>query len=410
MNAAFGTGPAPVRKAALPSGQGPQRLAIEDAILIDVVAPGLPTALVFSAVNSSSFSYYKLFNSFEVNRIFVRDPSDDWFQNGVTAELNSIDRLADYLGEALARLRPSRTLAFGSSMGGYASLVFGNLLGLDAVVAICPQTLLDPRLPHTPATASGGAYDDLAVALASLPAKPAHHVFFGSADMVDIYNVHRLAHEGMTLLPVAGQDHMVMHHLMRNGEFERCVAAWLAGEPYACRTPLDARSRDPLLRAMVGRLIDGFYRGADWSPERYARAVLALEPEWGAANFMQAQVWAAEGRLDEALKQASRALKRCPDSIAFADFRANLLLRLKLYGEALTAYERCLAIRPKHYAALCALATLHARAGRPEIGLRYADAAVAIRPRHVRAVKLRETIAAGLTSAQNIDEAVAAVD
>lgn len=378
----------------LPHGNGRERLTIGDVVLIDVVAPGAPTAIVFSAVNARSFSYYKLFNGLPVNRVFVRDPANLWYQKGVSPELPSFEALAAYLAEVVRRLRPSKTVTFGSSMGGYASLLFGDRLNADAVVSICPQTLLDPRLPHTPAEAPAGVNADLAAALAA-PSSAARYVFFGSIDVVDIYNVFRLDHEAMTLLPIADQDHMVMHHLMKNGEFERCMAAILADEPYVCTTPLDERCRDPLLRGLVARLVDGFYRQADWSPERYARALVALEPDWPAANYMLARVWAEQDRLEDAAKQAGRAAKRAPDSIDFAEFRANLFLRRNMFDEALSAFERCLVIRPKHYAALCALASLHARAGRTAEALRLLDEAVEVRPRLTRAPKLRERILAG---------------
>jgi pimeloyl-ACP methyl ester carboxylesterase len=378
----------------LPSGAKAERIEIGDVILIDVVQPGGPTAIVFSAVNSNSFSYYKLFSGLTVNRIYVRDPWNLWYQQGVSAELSSPDALAAYLRDVLDRINPSRTLAFGSSMGGYASLLFGHLLELDAVVAICPQTLLDHRLPHTPAEPASGAYADLAEVLPTAPAHD-HYVFLGAADVVDIYNVFRLAHGSMRLLPIAGQDHMVMHHLMKNGEFERCVRAIFDDVPYVCETPLDERCRDPLVRGVVERLVEGFYRDGPWDPERYARALLSLEPDWPAANYMLARVWEREERLDDAMKQAARAANRAPGSITFADFKAQLFLRQKMYDEALDAYERCIAIRPKHYAALCALASLHARAGRRAQALGLLDEAIAIRPRHTRALRIRDGILSG---------------
>ncbi|MFD1703705.1 tetratricopeptide repeat protein [Methylopila henanensis] len=394
------------RGAPLPHGRGPERITIGDTALIDVVEPGAPTAIVFSAVNARSFSYYKMFMARPLNRVFLRDPDNLWYQRGVSAELSGVEPLAAYLAEVLRVLKPSTTIAFGSSMGGYASLLFGQKLDVDAVVSICPQTLLDPRLPHTPAAAPNGPYDDLSGLPAPAPRRKTY-VFFGSADMVDIYNVYRMPQDGLTLLPIAGQDHMVMHHLMKNGEFERCVDAILAGRDYACSTPLDRRCDDPLLRGLVGRLVEGVYReDPAYDPERYARATLALQPDWPAANYMLARVWADQGKLEEAAKQAAKATKRAPGSIAFADFQAHLFLRREMYDEALAAYERCLEVRPKHYAALCALASLHARAGRTEIALRLLDDAVEIRPRQTRAQKLRDKIKSGRFEAGRTDVAL----
>lgn len=353
---------------------------------------GLPTAVVFSSVNALHFSFYKVFEGAPINRIFVRDPFDCWYQKGVSDQIASVEALAETLRARVRALGSEHVLTFGSSMGGYASLLFGRLLPATTICAIAPQTIIDPRLPHTPGERFDGPNFDLAPLLAKGFGDSTVMVFLGSADFVDIYNVARVDWGQAAVYPVAGQDHLCAHHLARAGVFRRLIAQFAQGEPFSFDGALDARCFDPVIAALIAHTVEAFYLDGGADPLRATQAILALEPDWPAPHFMLAQILNARGAQEEALAAAASATRLGPNSILFADFYASLVKSLERWDEAVTAYERCLVLRPKHYAALCALGEMLARAGQRQRAIEYLNQAVAIRPRLNRAQKVLQML------------------
>ncbi len=129
--------------------------------------------------------------SLELSRLYVRDPFDAWFSKGVDNNLDTSDRLFDYLANVIEQCNPSMVMCFGSSMGGYGALRLALRTPVDLCVATSPQTLLDTRLPHTPRggtalpgyrfAASAGSRNELQ-----------HASIFRGGDFVDIYNLTRI--------------------------------------------------------------------------------------------------------------------------------------------------------------------------------------------------------------------------
>ena len=72
-----------------------------------------------------------------INAICIVPARNDWFQH---AEMG---RVVDAIRRAARGLR---LVGYGGSMGGFAALAFSESLGLDSVVAVCPQVSIDPAL------------------------------------------------------------------------------------------------------------------------------------------------------------------------------------------------------------------------------------------------------------------------
>jgi pimeloyl-ACP methyl ester carboxylesterase len=69
------------------------------------------------------------------SQIVVRDPSSRWYQAGLPGIGETLEEIAERLKWEIAELGATRIVTFGSSMGGYAAILFGCLL--DAERAIC---------------------------------------------------------------------------------------------------------------------------------------------------------------------------------------------------------------------------------------------------------------------------------
>lgn len=377
----------------------PGPLDIPDALMVREHAPGAPVVITVTSVNSNGFSFFRTMEKLPLSRIYLRDPQDRWFQRGIGPQAPTPEAVAELLRRALHHLRPARVVAAGASMGGYGALLFGHLLQASAVIAMSPQTIIDPRLPHTPPEDfAGAAHFDLVPLLRQRgPRRPRTHVIFGSDDIVDVWNATRIAQRpGDGLLAIAGQDHLASNVVNGNGDLARAVAAAARGEEWEVTAPLDRRCDNTRIRAIVDRLVRALHlREQGLEPEEWADRLRRIEPEWAVPYDVLSALAIRRGDLATAERAAGRAAALAPRSITLMTNHAFLLMKLGRDAEAERAFLACLAIRSKHYAALCSLAAIRARMGDRDGALARLDDAIAIRPRLQRAHALRKEILAG---------------
>ena len=79
-----------------------------------------------------------------INKIYLRDKHRLWYHRGLPAMGNDIGGLVRFLRQYTAHPSTRRTLVFGNSGGGYAALLFGQLLQADEVHAFSPKTFINP--------------------------------------------------------------------------------------------------------------------------------------------------------------------------------------------------------------------------------------------------------------------------
>jgi len=78
--------------------------------------------------------------------LFVRDQLQSWYLRvGADISDDAFCSLLALVSLEIERLRPSRLVMIGSSMGGYAALRAGLALNASAVLAFAPQVFIDPR-------------------------------------------------------------------------------------------------------------------------------------------------------------------------------------------------------------------------------------------------------------------------
>lgn len=99
--------------------------------------------IVFSAIGTqkNKFSFFKSFSEVLCHKIFVNTANNDWYQNG-NPDFNSPTKLLRHLKLEIARLKPSRVIAFGTSMGGYGALLYGSLLKCTEIIVFSSETIL----------------------------------------------------------------------------------------------------------------------------------------------------------------------------------------------------------------------------------------------------------------------------
>jgi hypothetical protein len=116
--------------------------------------------IAFSALDdyrgfNDKFDFFRFTDQDEFDVVLVRDLANSWYQMPVPDVPHSGAMLEMYLAAIARRYR--RVICLGSSMGGFAAILFGRLIGAHQIIAFGPQTCL---IPYGPAGLDDGRFGD----------------------------------------------------------------------------------------------------------------------------------------------------------------------------------------------------------------------------------------------------------
>jgi len=233
----------------------------EIGCLVDRVEPGAPLVLSFGFVDWDQpprFDFFGRTKKLEnrrgrrFNRILVRDIHNSWYHRGVPGLGGHVDEVATSLRGLVRSIRPGRVMTIGQSMGGYAALLFGMLLGAERIVAFGPLSHLDPEeairqgdlrflriMQELAADPPRSGYYDLAQLGERLDYRGRIDLIFGTNSGVpgddqgnlDAIHALRLARpRDVALHPYPGSDHAVVKWLIDHKLIDDILADLLAGD------------------------------------------------------------------------------------------------------------------------------------------------------------------------------------
>ncbi|MCV2362472.1 cupin-like domain-containing protein [Paucibacter sp. DJ1R-11] len=78
------------------------------------------------------------------HRLYLRDPQLSWYLRGVPGLGVDVATTVAALTQVIAALKPSRVITLGQSMGGYAAVLYGHLLGAERAVAFGALSTMSP--------------------------------------------------------------------------------------------------------------------------------------------------------------------------------------------------------------------------------------------------------------------------
>lgn len=89
-------------------------------------------------IGKNKFEFYgvRVKNS---KNIYLRDVTNNWYVNGINKDIDSLEKLLDFLKRESAG---KKIITLGSSAGGYAAVLFGNLLGAERIFTFSGQFVL----------------------------------------------------------------------------------------------------------------------------------------------------------------------------------------------------------------------------------------------------------------------------
>lgn len=331
-----------------------KELDCENVLLKPGRKPAGRLLVVFAAANAAKFTFYNSCRDLESDVLFIRDPNlNHWFQGGIFPGRDLLESVDDL--KALFRSY-DYVATFGSSMGGYAALAVGALAGVQRIVAIGPQTLLDPAFSRSPKSRVKLVLPDISDILVGVESTEAT-VLVGMLDGVDLFNSARMADSRnlRTCLFRRG-DHFLPKQLSRSGALAEILH--FATEPRLQKLTLAAGGYDEghdvqseAMQALMSAL-ERLHRRQDYHGARVVlRPLLKKRPVDPVLRY----TWAAAAFKDELFDAALRELT----PIA-------------------RRYDHCI-----EYNALCAEAAL--RCGDPELAVECARRVLAVRSSNERA-------------------------
>ena len=89
------------------------------------------------------FEFFNIIKGIECDKIFLRDFNQAWYHNGIDENFDNIKKVQNLLEYYIFNNNYQKVCFLGNSMGGYASILFGVLIGIDTVISFAPQTFID---------------------------------------------------------------------------------------------------------------------------------------------------------------------------------------------------------------------------------------------------------------------------
>lgn len=113
----------------------------------DYAAPSDVLLVVFSGLKQNpravpGFSFKKITDELPAKKLFLRDLDRAWFLKGLRGVTSNVEETVAFLRAEAGMAGARRIVLTGYSLGGFAALLYGALLGADEVQAISPQTFI----------------------------------------------------------------------------------------------------------------------------------------------------------------------------------------------------------------------------------------------------------------------------
>jgi len=187
---------------------------------------------VAGGIGIPRFEFMRMASDLGVKTVFVRDPTQSWYHGklrGIGRGLNGVARTIEAI---VARERVERTVVVGNSMGGFAALIVGSLIGANEVHAFSPTTFIGPvgRLRHRDQrwrrqilrayrlSLCSPKYFDVMPVLTGCTESTRFHVHYSTEDPLDVVHAERLAGvAGVELHAYAHGGHLLVKHLRDSG-------------------------------------------------------------------------------------------------------------------------------------------------------------------------------------------------
>lgn len=109
----------------------------------DIYYPNTPNAFKNQMVNKNKYEWYGTRIEVATKHIFIRDIKKQWYLGGINNEINSVEKILEFLE---SETKGYSVITIGSSAGGFAAVLFGQLLGAKSIFTFNGQFVVDDLL------------------------------------------------------------------------------------------------------------------------------------------------------------------------------------------------------------------------------------------------------------------------
>ncbi len=206
------------------------------------IPPSGHAVIAFGGINQGLgipvFEFFNTLTSIGADTLFIRDPSQSWYQNAIPGLGDNCIDTAETIRTQSNTLFPDRKIVtLGNSMGGYAAMLFSYLCGFGKALAFAPQTFITPALREQ--------YGDLRwkkqleeikhIAdgdlefLTKAPHPPEIRIYAGREEELDALHARRLAGtRNIAINLIEGSGHNISRFLRESGQLEAIIKESLA--------------------------------------------------------------------------------------------------------------------------------------------------------------------------------------
>jgi len=319
----------------------------EDVFLYEEVSGSQRLVITFSHLKGKNFTCYNALQDVPVNRLFVRDPTNSWYNGPVSGCWNDADGLLEKLSTVTRQFDPANIICIGSSMGGYAAILFGCKLNVGKVVAFVPQMVLDSRLPNNPHARHNIQYRDVYRAIVAAK-NTSIDILFGSEDLCDIYNLIRAKqYKSIKLHAIYGSEHDLLRYLLLHGVFSDIIQGYALHGSLNTKLPLCSLHEDNHAMQLVHKSVEAYYFHSPAEAIPFLENLVEYFPQWSAAHFYLGM---ARARIDDtsgAAEALQHAANRMTQNFKVFYELAMVLKKLGKYRNSELALLRAIQMEPK---------------------------------------------------------------
>lgn len=162
------------------------------------------------------------------HKLHLLDVFQHWYHGPILGFSADLSLTVERVRGIIDRLRPSRVVTLGTSMGGYGALLLGSLLKVDVACTMAPQVdvsagwlaeIGDRRwIKYVEINAIG--YPDLDITKLYEVRRPRRTmIYYDAADPLDTVHAERLRKApGVELMPRSGTGHLLAYDMVMSGE------------------------------------------------------------------------------------------------------------------------------------------------------------------------------------------------
>ncbi len=304
--------------------------------------------VVFSHREAKGFAAYRIAQELKMKVLFIKDPGDkkngcSWYNGVIKGLSNNADDLFSIIKGIIRDNRVERVVTIGSSMGGYASLLFGTLLNAEKIIAFAPQVVLDGKLPRNPDTNKHDIkYDNLVKSIAE--SKSEISVFYGADDLIDVYNASLLKGlSNVEIFGVPGFGHRFLDELKEVGFSNKLWKSSIIDGDFLSWLPISNFVDTDESLFLLKDFVYEFYSNKNNKKALDAlEKLVALKPMWSTLYHWMALLNYNLQKYSDAIIFADNAIKLGSKTKMNALCKGRALFKLGKYDEAIEALFSCL--------------------------------------------------------------------